>query len=193
MGGVADGKQLSNFAFAVPVLGVFDHSLGEEILLASLRGVSQVFLIDNAATGALILFGVALYSRIAAVAALLGSFLALGVGFGLGVSRAEIFSGLMGYNSVLTAVAATVFISPFPLAPTFVFSLVAVIFAALLHSALEQALSDPQVTLAFNVATLTLLWSGLGRIGSVQQPEEHIRILLACRRHFKKPPSYAKY
>ena len=69
-------------------------------------GVAQVYFIDNPYTGAIILVGVALCSRISAFFAFFGSLTGqLTASYLLGVSPQSIIAGLWGYNSVLTCQA----------------------------------------------------------------------------------------
>lgn len=75
------------------------------IVLAALRGVAQVFFLPDAASGALILAGLAAASRRAALAAAAGSLLSLAVAWLLGADRAAIDVGLYSFSAVLTAVA----------------------------------------------------------------------------------------
>lgn len=75
------------------------------IVLAALRGVAQVFFLPDAASGALILAGLAAASRRAALAAAAGSLLSLAVAWLLGADRAAIDAGLYSFSAVLTAVA----------------------------------------------------------------------------------------
>ena len=79
------------------------------LLEASLVSVGQIFVCQSAASGALVLCGMALSSRIAAVAALAGALLGTAMAHGLGVPAAQVAAGLGGYNSSLTAVATLTF------------------------------------------------------------------------------------
>lgn len=76
----------------------------EDLALAVLRGVSQIVLIDNPVSGLLILLGLGLASRAAALWALTGSALSLGLALALG-HTAPALHGLIGCNGALVAVA----------------------------------------------------------------------------------------
>ena len=68
-------------------------------------GVAQVFFQANIITGILFTIGLLISSRAACVAALLGSFVGLLAGWGLGAAEPAIRAGAFGFNSVLTAIA----------------------------------------------------------------------------------------
>jgi urea transporter len=78
----------------------------------AVRGVGQVFLANNLVSGVLVLAGIAVCSRIGAVAALVGS--ALGGAFALatGVSSAGIKDGFYGFNSSLSLTSMFMFFVP---------------------------------------------------------------------------------
>lgn len=73
-----------------------------------LTNVSQVVLVDNAISGALILLGLFIANWKVGVAALLGSFLGSVTALAMGESFAEVAKGLAAYSGVLTAIALTV-------------------------------------------------------------------------------------
>lgn len=75
-------------------------------VLSVLRGISQVFLQRNAASGALMLVGLATYSWRLAGLALLGSAVQSGAAAVLG-RAGEAEDGLMGYNGALVGAAAS--------------------------------------------------------------------------------------
>ena len=68
-------------------------------------GVAQVFFQANVITGILFTIGLLISSRVACVAALLGSLAGLLAGWGLGDAEPAIRAGAFGFNSVLTAIA----------------------------------------------------------------------------------------
>lgn len=67
------------------------------------NGISEVPLVSSVITGVLILIGVAIASRKAALMMVLGSLIGAGVGLLLGVKYDTITFGLLGYNSILSA------------------------------------------------------------------------------------------
>lgn len=74
-----------------------------------LRGVGQVMLQRNAATGAIFLLGIAVNSIPMAIAALLGVLLATLLAMLLKFPGDEIEDGLYGFNAALVAIAALLF------------------------------------------------------------------------------------
>jgi len=83
-----------------------------EIIESSLVAVGQVFLCESSVSGALILSGMFISSRIAAASAFSGALLANVLATALGVASSEIRQGLWGYSSSLTAVAVATFFTP---------------------------------------------------------------------------------
>ena len=82
------------------------------LLRVALVGVGQVFLCDSAISGALILAGMAVSSRIAALSAFVGSLASSAMALALGIDRTSIGHGLWGYNSTLTAIVVFTFYVP---------------------------------------------------------------------------------
>ena len=70
-----------------------------------MRGVSQVFLIDEWITGAFFLLGLLVSNRWAFLWAVVGSALASFTAFALGASMSHITQGLYAFSAVLTAIA----------------------------------------------------------------------------------------
>lgn len=102
------------------------------------RNVSQVFLIDNVATGVIFVVALAFSSRWAAIAALGGSALALVTALGLGAVGSSITSGLFGYSAVLTAIAlGSVVYTPSWRVPPY--ASLAVVFTVIVQGALDTA------------------------------------------------------
>ena len=78
-----------------------------------LRGISQVFLIDSWVTGLLFFLGLAISSRWAALWAVVGSALSMGMAVVMGMPVEHIDQGLYSFSAVLTAIAlASVFYKP---------------------------------------------------------------------------------
>ena len=82
------------------------------LLEASLVSVGQVFLCQSVVSGALIVGGMAVSSRIAAAAAFAGASLGTLLAFSLGAPTEQVHAGLWGYNSCLTVTAALTFFVP---------------------------------------------------------------------------------
>lgn len=84
-----------------------------EVIKVWLRGISQVFLIDSWVTGLLFLLGLCASSRWAALWAVIGSALSMGMAIVMGLPVEHINEGLYSFSAVLTAIAlATTFYQP---------------------------------------------------------------------------------
>lgn len=70
-----------------------------------LKGISQVFLVNDWVTGILFLVGLSLCSRWAAIWAAVGSAIALAIAIMLKANPHDIANGLFGFSPVLTAIA----------------------------------------------------------------------------------------
>jgi urea transporter len=113
-----------------------------------LCGVSQVFLIGNAAAGVIFLVALLVNSVWAAVFALAGSMLAVATALVLGAAPNAVMAGLYGFSPVLTAIAVgTVFHTPRP--RVVVYATVATLLAVIAQAALNVAL------VPFGISTLT--------------------------------------
>ncbi len=77
----------------------------EGVASAVLRGVGQLFLADSAVAGLIVLAAILVCSRIAAMLALVGSALGALTGLALGADGYDIYHGMWGFNSVVSAVA----------------------------------------------------------------------------------------
>ncbi|OLP93551.1 Asparagine--tRNA ligase [Symbiodinium microadriaticum] len=83
-----------------------------DMLEASLHGVSQIFVVNHAGTGLMLLAGIFCYSPAAAAVTFAGSFLGSLTAVLLGQDVDEVMDGLWGYNSALTALAVSIFFVP---------------------------------------------------------------------------------
>ncbi|WP_428912324.1 urea transporter [Niallia sp. Krafla_26] len=79
-------------------------------ITASLKGISQVILIDHAISGLLILIAITIGSYYLGIIALLSAFIGTLVGMWGGADKQSIDQGLLGYNSVLTGMALVLFL-----------------------------------------------------------------------------------
>lgn len=139
-----------------------DATAGSDVsglLNAILRGVGQVFLADSVVAGALVVAGMAICSRIAAGFALLGSVVGLLTALAAGADGFDVYHGLWGFNSVLSAVAiggvfyvltrwSALLAVACAVAAAFLFAAVGTLFAPL---------GLPALTLPFCLATLAFL------------------------------------
>lgn len=91
----------------------FDTAISAEDFFAGcIRGVGQIFLCDNIASGFLVLAGIAVCSRISALSALAGSVLGSAIAVASGVPGAAVTAGMFGFNSSLTVTAIFMFYTP---------------------------------------------------------------------------------
>jgi urea transporter len=163
---VGRGPGLAEHALAAPIdplLRALEAGPGgmdaASLLNALLRGISQLFLADSWIAGILILIGILFCSRIAMVMALLGSAIGGLIGLAFGADGFDIYHGLWGYNSFITAVA----VGGFFLVPTWrsvAYALAAAVAAAVLYGALSVILGSwgvPSLTLSFCITTIAFL------------------------------------
>lgn len=147
------------------------------------RGIGQVYLANNLASGLLVLAGIAVCSRISAVAAVVGSALGAAFAVATGVNAAAIENGLYGFNSSLSVTAMFMFYVPSMGAGMLS------ILAALLTIVGQQALAGllqpyglPFLTLPFCVITLPfIILQGTTSLvisvplATMTIPEDHLR------------------
>ena len=77
----------------------------EGVLNAIFRGISQLFFANSVVAGIIIVAGIAVCSRIAAIFALVGSTVGMLTGLALGANGVAIYNGLWGFNSFDAALA----------------------------------------------------------------------------------------
>ena len=123
------------------------------------NGVAQVFFQGNAITGVFFVAGLLISSRLAGIAALLGSFVGLLVAWGMGAAEPAIRAGAFGFNSVLTAIAL---VSAFfvPNATSAAYGTLAVVATAIVFAAMSAALEPlgmPALTSPFVLVTWLFL------------------------------------
>lgn len=164
-----------------PAVGAF-----EGVINAVLRGIGQLFLADSVVAGLIILVAILVCSRIAAALALLGSVLGTLTGLSLGADGYDVYHGLWGFNSFVSAVAVGgVFVVL--TWRSAVLAAACAVFAALLFAAVTTLFSPwglPALTLPFCLATLAFLLPKeltprLQAVATeeISTPEEH-RLLL---------------
>ena len=112
------------------------------------RNIGEVFLLGSAISGVLIVAGLAVASVPAAVAALLGSAVAIGCSVVLGVDTGALREGLYGFSPVLTAIAVgVVFLKTGP--KVIFFAFLATVFTVIVQGAMDTMMS------AWGIPTLT--------------------------------------
>ncbi|HZG71646.1 MAG TPA: urea transporter, partial [Chondromyces sp.] len=127
------------------------------LITASLKGISQVILIENVMTGFLILIAITIFSYYLGIIALLSAIIGTLVGK-LGAADEKIINqGLLGYNSVLTGMALASFLTgPYMWLVALIGSAVAAIFtAALMH--FTKRTEVPILTFPFVILTWFIL------------------------------------
>ncbi|WP_378941230.1 urea transporter [Mesorhizobium sp. ANAO-SY3R2] len=126
---------------------------------AWLKGPAQVFLINNAVSGILVVLGLLASSAWAALFALIGSGVALLISLWLGASLASIEAGLFGFSPVLTAVGLGCVFYP-PSWRVTLFALLGTVFTVIVQGAMDASLAPlgiPTFTAPFVFVTWLFL------------------------------------
>ena len=130
-----------------------------QLIEAWLKGPAQVFLINNAVSGVLVVIGLLVSSAWAALFALIGSAVAIGLSLGLGASLASVEGGLYGFSPVLTAVGlGCVFYKPSWRVA--LFALLGTVFTVIVQGALDATVAPlgiPTFTAPFVFVTWLFL------------------------------------
>jgi urea transporter len=155
----------------------------EGVVNAILRGISQLFFANSIVAGILIVVGIAVASRIAAVFALVGSTVGMLTGLALGANGVAIYNGLWGFNSfdAALAIGGVFFVLTWR---TGVLAVACAVLAAMLFGAIVALFIPwglPALTLPFVFATLTfVLLKGTSdkldhvEVADITTPEEHL-------------------
>ena len=155
----------------------------EGVANAVLRGIGQLFFANSVVSGLIIVVGILVCSRIAAIFALIGSAVGMLTGLAVGASGVAIYNGLWGFNSfdAALAIAGVFYVLTWRSGVLAVFCAV---FAALLFGALVSLFTPwglPALTLPFCFATLTFtLMKGSTpkldpvEVADITTPEEHL-------------------
>jgi urea transporter len=80
-----------------------------KLMTSPLTGISQIFVVESALAGSVIVGGIAVYSPGLAAHALMGSTIGTAVGAMCGADSSELAMGLWGFNSCLTSLGVGVF------------------------------------------------------------------------------------
>jgi len=134
--------------------GVFSR-----LITSSLKGISQVILIENVMTGFLILIAITIFSYYLGIIALLSAIIGTLAGK-LGAADEKVINqGLLGYNSVLTGIALASFLTgPYMWLVALIGSAVAAIFtAAMMH--FTKRTEVPILTFPFVILTWFILFA----------------------------------
>ncbi len=138
------------------VLGVVNEST---LVNGFFKGVAEIFFQDSALTGAVLLAGLFISSRLACAAAAVGSLVGMVVAWRMGATEESIRLGLFGFNPALTAIAlASVFlVLDFAAA---LYALLAVVVTTVLFASASAALLPigmPALTAPFVLVTWAFL------------------------------------
>jgi urea transporter len=156
----------------------------EGVLNAIFRGISQLFFANSVAAGIIIVVGLAVCSRIAAIFALIGSAVGMLTGLAVGASGVAIYNGLWGFNSfdAALAIGGVFFVLT---VRSGVLAVACAVLAALLFGAIGSLFIPwglPALTLPFCFATLAFaLLKGASTklepvaVEDITTPEEHLR------------------
>jgi urea transporter len=150
---------------------------------AVFRGIGQLFFANSVWSGIIIIAGLAVCSRIAAIFAVLGSLTGMLTGLAVGANGVAIYNGLWGFNSfdAALAVAGVFFVLT---VRSGLLGIACAVFAALLFGAIGSLFIPyglPALTLPFCFATLTFtLLKGASTklepvaVEDITTPEEHL-------------------
>ena len=151
---------------------------------AILRGIGQVWLINNPWSGAVFVFGIALATPISAVMALFGSGIGVTLGVALGASASAIENGLWGFNPTLVMIGIGGLFYVLDLA-SLCLGIFGSVASALMAAALGNALAPIGIpALTFPAAATMLSFTLIGgsvkalmrvELGSMTVAEDHIR------------------
>lgn len=151
-----DQLPVAELARAAAVEGVVTAStVGQGIF----NGIAQVFFQGNLVTGMVFAVGLAVASRLAFVAALVGSLAGLVMAWGMGAAEPAICGGAFGFNSVLVGIAlAGVFLAPTRSALAYaLFAAFVTPFVVAAVAAVLEPHGMPTLTLPFVIVTWVFL------------------------------------
>jgi urea transporter len=155
----------------------------EGILNAVFRGISQLFFANSLLSGIIIIAGIAVCSRIAAIFAVAGSAVGMLTGLALGANGVAIYNGLWGFNSfdAALAIGGVFFVLTWR---SGILAVACAVFAAMLFGAIASLFTPwglPALTLPFVFATLAFaLLKGAStklepvEVADITTPEEHL-------------------
>jgi urea transporter len=155
----------------------------EGVLNAIFRGIGQLFFANSVTAGIIIIVGLAVCSRIAAIFAVVGSAVGMLTGLAVGADGVAIYNGLWGFNSfdAALAVGGVFFVLT---VRSGVLAVACAVLAALLFGAIASLFTPwglPALTLPFVFATLAfvLLKDASTKlvpvaVEDITTPEEHL-------------------
>ena len=126
-------------------------------IAASLKGISQIILIENAITGLLILIAITIESYYLGIIALLSAIIGTLVAKFGGADENTIYQGLFGYNSVLTGMTLVLFLrGPYMWIVALVGAAIATIFTSTVMHFMKR-IEIPILTFPFIILTWFIL------------------------------------
>lgn len=127
------------------------------VILASLKGISQIVFIENAISGLIILIAITISSYTLGIIALLSSIIGTVIGKIGGAPANSIRTGLYAYNSVLTGMAITLFLTG---SSRWIIALIGAMIAAIFAATIKHFMNKldiPIATFPFIILTWFLL------------------------------------
>lgn len=155
-------EQMPNVTLPETVTGATSTLEIRHLPIYWLKGISQVFLINNWITGIMFLIGLALFNRWAALWAGIGSAIALAVAITYGAPATDISNGLYGFSPVLTAIAlgCTFYKPSIRNACWCISGIIATVFIQGAMDVLFMPVGLPTLTAPFCIATWLFLLPG---------------------------------
>lgn len=142
-----------------------DRALPRPVRLV-LKGIAEVFYMDNAVTGIFFLAGFFVSNWISGVAALVGTFCSTYTAVILQLPEEAIDMGLFGFNGTLVGVGLLLFLKPSPM--LWLYVVVASIAATIVHAALMNILGKWNVP-ASTAPFISITWIFLLAVYSFSQ------------------------
>ncbi|MDQ8726985.1 urea transporter [Bradyrhizobium sp. LHD-71] len=145
-------------ALPVPAAAAVSHLEPSAVFLltAWIKGIAQVFLLNNLVTGVIFIAALLVSSIWAAAFAVAGSIVSVVVALMLGASAADIDAGLYSFSPVLTAIAlGSVFFKPSWRVA--LFALLATVFTVIAQGALDAAVAPAGIP-TFTAAFIFITW-----------------------------------
>ncbi|WP_255549998.1 urea transporter [Sporosarcina sp. E16_3] len=139
--------------------GFFKFDSTKNLIRNSLKGFSQVMLMNNAISGGLILLGIILHSPFLGLMALLSSMVGTLTGKYCGGDKIAVSQGIYGFNSILSGIAVMLFLQN---DWNWLIALFAAVAAALLMVFLSEFLAKrniPLLTFPFIIVTWISLFA----------------------------------
>ena len=156
----------------------------ETFVFGTLNGLGQIFAQVNPLTGALILAGILLNSRIGGLMVVLAGMLSVGLGWVLGFDEETMRNGVMSFNPILTCMALGGFFLYFTWRSV-VYALLGALlsmWAFVAFATLLNPLGLPALTVGFVVVTWIMLLGAqtydfvkLVPLTRLSKPEEHLK------------------